>query len=164
MTSTIRSWKVAVFILCCYLALMAIWMYQQYSGKTRHSITPSQIFVWSYVPPTPCRISVDNPDCTAGSIKGSTAGDCSNEAVCHPLNAMEFLRPAKKIIATEYWVCDGNVVPGSKARWIKCSVPFVNCSIENGRWDGMAPGYGRFKNWSGTTGRTAVVVANLADR
>ena len=154
----------AVFICITYAALLAYWTYQQYSGKTRYSITPSQIFVWSYVPPTPCHISLDDPDCPADSMPTTVAGNCSNEAVCHFLSATELLPPSKRIVATEYWVSDGNKMPGSKARWVKCSAPMMNCPIEHARWESVSPGFGKFKNWSTTTGRTAVVVARIANK
>ena len=129
-------------------------------------VTSNEILVWRFFPRTPCEIGSDNPTCPAGDgIPGLINGFCKDQAVCNPLSAAERLPKNKKIIATHFYVGEGKLMkvrPGAQMK--ECTASNGDCPIGWCRWQEMTTGFGKFKNWSGDRDRTALVVADLADK
>jgi hypothetical protein len=133
--------------------------------KPVHQITENKIVVWRFFPRTPCSIYSSNPTCPrAQGVPSPIKGACTDVAVCNDLNAAELVPKGKKIITTHFFAAGDNRIrsapPGPG--WTECTATNGACSIGRCKWEGMRPGFGKFKNWSDNRDRTAAVVVDLA--
>jgi hypothetical protein len=90
---------------------------------------------------------------------------CFNVANCNDVSAAELVPANKKIVATHWYVAEGNQVNKEPAAKVFKECPNGGaCPIGWCKWEGAAAGFGKFKNWSRDYARTAVIVADIANK
>lgn len=114
------------------------------------------------LPPTPCRIKVENPTCPNGQgIPTIVNGFCSNKAVCYDLNANEKIPAGYRAIKTHFYVAEGSGnKPYIHGPWRECTNSDGSCPLAACRWEGMTAGFGKIKNWSDNHSIAAKVVVD----